>query len=277
MQFNLTLRCLDPNPVLPLNYQYEFSSWIYRVLGNADAEYAQFLHEKGHQTPRNKSFKLFCFSQLYVPQMAIEGDRLLIKSPLVQFRLSFYIDRTAEEFIKGLFRQQEFRVGDRRSQVRFVVESVQVEVPERPATGQVLKVSTLSPMVVGRHEGPDKHDTYLHPNDPDFAPLLYFNLMEKYEAASGNAIPVWWDARRFGFRVLSENIRSQLIAIKVRTPQESKIKGYRFDFELDCPPELQEMGLYAGFGRYNAQGFGFGQVLRERREIPTFNRQKERV
>ena len=77
MQFKITLRCLDSEPVLPVNYQYELSAWIYRVIRYADADYAEYLHRNGHRTPERKSFKLFCFSHLDVPQRRIEGDRLL--------------------------------------------------------------------------------------------------------------------------------------------------------------------------------------------------------
>lgn len=77
MQFRINLRSLDPNPVLPVNYQYELSAWIYKVIQNADADYAAFLHRHGHPAGR-KSFKLFCFSQLQVSQYRVEGDRLLV-------------------------------------------------------------------------------------------------------------------------------------------------------------------------------------------------------
>ncbi|HRI59313.1 MAG TPA: hypothetical protein PK228_06310, partial [Saprospiraceae bacterium] len=114
MQFKITLRCLDEKPVLPVNYQYELSAWIYKVLQNADAEYAAFLHRHGYTTGR-KSFKLFCFSQLNVPRRSIEGDRLHILSREVSFTIGFYLDRAAEEFVRGLFSEQQFSLGDRTS------------------------------------------------------------------------------------------------------------------------------------------------------------------
>lgn len=259
MQFKLTLHCQDRDAVLPVNYQYELSSWIYRVLHDADAGYADFLHRKGYTSGR-KSFKLFCFSQLQVPKRRIEGDRLHILSREVSFRIGFYLDRAAEEFVRGLFQEQTFRLGDRISQVRFGVQTVEMLPPALPASPGPVHIRLLSPLVIGR-KNVDGNDDYLHPDDPDFGPLLFLNLQEKYAAATGQATPAWWDAARFGFRPVGQPPKSQLITIKSGTAAETRVRGWRFDFDLDAPGELVEVGMLAGFGRMSAEGFGFGEVV----------------
>ncbi len=58
MELRLTLKCLDTTPVLPINYQYELSAWIYGVLRKADAAYATFLHHRGYSAGQ-KLLELF--------------------------------------------------------------------------------------------------------------------------------------------------------------------------------------------------------------------------
>ena len=256
MQFKITLRCLDDHPVLPINYQYELSAWIYKIIQHADAAYAAFLHQHGHQTGR-KTFKLFSFSQLHISKRRIEGDRLHIDSREISFTIGFYLDRTAEEFVRGLFSEQQFRLGDRISQARLQVETVEVLPMTLPTDNRPVRIHTLSPLVIGRKKE-NGHDDYLTPDDPDFAPLLFLNLLEKYRAATGSEPPPYWDTTRFGFRVVGPRPRSKLVSIKAGTPAQTKVKGYLFDFELDAPRELVEVGLLAGFGRMNGEGFGCG-------------------
>lgn len=262
MQFNIILQCLDPQPVLPVNYQYELSAWIYRVLQNADANYAAFLHQRGYQSGR-KSFKLFCFSQLNVPQREIRGDRLHILSRQVSFVIGFYLDRAAEEFVRGLFQEQQFSLGDRVSRVRFAVQSVEMRPSQMPDSPGPLRIRTLSPLVVARKRLDNAPDEYLHPDDPDFSRLLFLNLLDKYAAATGTSIPAWWDAARFGFRPVGQAPRSKLITIKSGTQAETRVKGWMFDLELDVPRELLELGLLAGWGKHNAEGFGCGAILQK--------------
>jgi hypothetical protein len=50
--------------MLPMDYQYYISAWIYKVLYQADEDFALFLHEKGYGKNDPKLYKLFCFSPL---------------------------------------------------------------------------------------------------------------------------------------------------------------------------------------------------------------------
>lgn len=263
MHFRITLHCPDEHPVLPINYQYALSAWIYKVLQNADAEYAAFLHQKGYHSGR-KSFKLFCFSQLFIPKLYVEGDRLHIQSPEISFTIGFYLDRPAEEFIRGLFAEQRFSVGDRHSRVNLIVRTVEVTPLQLPEGNAPVRIHTLSPVVISRKRPDQSPDEYLHPDDPDFARLLFLNLLEKYAAATGREAPSWWDTTRFQFTPTGSAPRSKLVTIKSGTIAQTKVRGWLFDFDIDAPKELIEVGLSAGWGRMNAEGFGFGQIATPR-------------
>ncbi|GAB4499823.1 MAG: CRISPR-associated endoribonuclease Cas6 [Saprospiraceae bacterium] len=266
MQFKITLRCLNEKPVLPLSYNYELSAWIYRVLQNADAGYSAFLHQRGYSTGR-KSFKLFSFSQLNVPKRSIEGDRLHIQSREISFVIGFYLDRTAEEFVRGLFQEQQFSLGDRLSRARFAVQTVEMRPPQLPNGPEPVRIRTLSPLVIARKRPDNAPDEYLHPDDPDFGGLLLLNLLDKYAAATGHEPPRFWDAAQFGFRPVGPAPKSKLVTIKSGTLAQTRVKGWMFDFELDVPRELLEVGLLAGFGKENAQGFGCGAILQKNEKV----------
>ena len=69
---------------LPINYQYELSSFIYHTLACANAEYSTWLHENGFVTD-TKRFKLFSFSNLIFPAYKIVSDRIEILSERVAY------------------------------------------------------------------------------------------------------------------------------------------------------------------------------------------------
>ncbi len=256
MQFTLTLQTTSPQPVLPINYQYELSAWIYSVIEHADTAYAAFLHQQGYQTGR-KSFKMFSFGNLYVPKFEVRGDRLHILSREVQLPIGFYVDRTAEEFIRGLFATKTFRIGDRQSQATFVVNLIEMKTLP-PLRGDVpTRLRTRSPLVIAQKGADGGPDQYLPPDDPAFGPLLLANLMEKYRAATGQeALPPDWQPETWVYRPVGTPPRSRLVTMKAHTKAETRVRGYLFDFELVAPPALLEVGLLAGFGRHNAGGFG---------------------
>ncbi|MFA5535318.1 MAG: CRISPR-associated endoribonuclease Cas6, partial [Mariniphaga sp.] len=64
MRIKLTLNRTTKQRMLPMDYQYYISAWIYKVLFQADKNFAQFLHEKGYGQSDTKLYKLFCFSRL---------------------------------------------------------------------------------------------------------------------------------------------------------------------------------------------------------------------
>jgi CRISPR-associated endoribonuclease Cas6 len=68
MRFKLHMQLAGNRQILPLNYQYPISAWIYRVMANADNEFTRALHESGYKIENGKSFKLFTFSKLSFPR-----------------------------------------------------------------------------------------------------------------------------------------------------------------------------------------------------------------
>jgi len=257
MRLKLTLKRRGKSNTLPFNYAYPVSSWIYKVISKADGNYADFLHDRGYQVA-GKRFKLFTFSPLNIPNRDIpkKSDRIIINCDEITFVISFYMDKAAENFVMGLFKDQHFGLGDKISQVDFVVqhvESLPYEIKDIS-----LKFRTLSPLVVSR-KNERGNDDYLSPTDAGYEELFVKNLIDKYLATGNEYMPIW-ENESISFKLISPEPKSKLTTIKADTKEQTKIKGYLFDFELTAPKPILEVGYLAGFGRYNAEGFGCVEV-----------------
>ncbi len=241
-------------PEIPINYQYELSSWIYKTLNFGNPEFSEWLHSQGYIS-ENKSFKLFTFSHFNIEKFRINKDRLQILSPEISLTLSFLPIKAIETFVMGIFKNQKFGIGDKQSQVDFVVKSVE-RMPE-PEFIKKMKYRCISPIFIDKIIDEQKHKSFLSPEQEGYEELFSTNLISKLlahrEFSSINPSEI--KIKHFG------KIRKKGIAIKANTPQETKLIGYMFDFELQAPPELQRIGYYAGFGRLNSQGFGCCELI----------------
>jgi len=110
MRFILTLNRTTKQRMLPMDYQYYISAWIYKVLKHAYKEFADFLHEKGYGQSETKLYKLFCFSQLNFgkPKLWKEKRVFEISNHEIELHISFDVTEVATNFIKGLFMLQKF-------------------------------------------------------------------------------------------------------------------------------------------------------------------------
>lgn len=254
MRFELNLK-LKHGRELPCNYLYELSSLIYNILQAGDAEFTDWLHNKGF-CKEKKAFKLFTFSNLFIPHFEIIGDRIRILSDNVRLIISFYPIETIDVFIIGLFKNRTFTLGDQKSRVDFEILSIK-KLPE-PKFTSILHFKSISPLFI-EEQFSDSHKTnHLSPENPKFAELLHSNLLEKYRAFYGIEPDPSWCLTQI--RLLSVP-KAKTITIKSGTPQETKIKGYMCCFELNGIPELLRIGYYGGFGRLNSQGFGCVELI----------------
>lgn len=254
MRFLVKLISEKPE-VIPINYQYPLSAAIYRIIAKGDADYANFLHEKGY----GKKFKFFSFSQITCP-FKIEADRLLLQSNELSFQITFHLPKAAESFIKGLFQSEKLAIADRISKGRFTVQSIETlpspleSYKENEITQVVLR--PLSPVVAGLMKDNGKYD-FLPPDDPRFAESLIYNWRSKIETcydkatAQGALLIMEQKARKLP-------PRSRLITVKAGTEAETKIRGWmNVDLSVTAEKRFIEILLNAGVGLYNAQGMGY--------------------
>jgi CRISPR-associated endoribonuclease Cas6 len=174
----------------------------------------------------------------------------------------FYLPIAAENFIRGLFLNQQLEIADNRSKVLFHVQRVESLPAFTDAGSDPVFLQPLSPIVTGRKNERGHYD-YRSPQDEDFAACLYYNWMEKC-AAVGLQVAVGDEEPEVNIDVLffKHPPQQRLITIKGGTEAETKIRGYtKFRLAVSAPVEILEVALGAGLGLHNAQGMGCVGVL----------------
>lgn len=253
MRIALTLIFASSEKVLPINYQYEFSAWVYKMIHFGNSDFASWLHNKGYGQ-NGKFFKLFTFSNIEAERYKVIEDRYKILSDDARLILTFHVDEAVQHFITGLFQNNTFSIGDRKSRVDFEVKSVEAAQP--PVFVDKMRFKTLSPVCVSRRVelNGNLHTEYLAPEHPEYEQRFFENLFMRYAAVNGleESSGVIKNCRL----KLTSKAKSRLIKIKADTPQETRIRGYLYDFECQAPAALLKFGYEAGFGEKNALGFG---------------------
>lgn len=255
MRFKLTLQVLPEvaGRDLPLNYQYELSSAIYKILAKSDQEYASWLHENGYQDDGEKKFKLFSFSRLIISKWQIQKgtDRLRILSDRVEWLLSFLPIKSTEKFVQGIFLNQRMAIGDRQSCVQFVINGV--EVVQAPLIRENMEFETMSPMTLRCWHADTCKSEYISPVDPRASQAILTGLLSRYRAIHG--VDFSEDAD-YEYVVLNTP-KSALIKIKAGTPNQTFVKGYMCRFQIKVAKPLMEILYESGIGELCSQGFGF--------------------
>jgi CRISPR-associated endoribonuclease Cas6 len=252
MRFKITFNRTGKQRMLPMDYQYYLSAWIYKVIGKADHEFAAFLHTEGY-SDGHRRFKLFNYSPLDFGKPVLWKEKSLfeIKTDRLTLKVSFQLSDAAEKFIIGLFNNQQAYIGDQFNGLDLTVS--QVERLSDPEIRQTMFYRAVSPVVVSRLAGGDQYAQYLSPEDAAYADLLKSHFLNKYQTVP-HAEPLP-EAFEFEFRLMSDP-RSKLITVKPYTPQQSKVRGYVYDFELTAPVEIHRLLLSSGTEK-GSMGFGW--------------------
>lgn len=257
MRFKITLNRTGRQRMLPVDYQYYLSAWIYKVIGRADPEFSSFLHTEGY-TAGYKQFKLFNYSPLNFGKPTLWKEKSLFEIHTDQLFLSvsFHLAEAAEKFIIGLFNNQQVYVGDQFNGLDLVVSQVE-RLPE-PDLKSTMNFRAVSPVVISLKDENSKYARYLSPVDDGYIDQVRKSLWTKY-----NSIPnITSQPGELNFRFkLKGGSKSKLVTIKPYTPEQSKVRGFVFDFSLTCPIEIHQLILATGIGEKNSMGFGWVEIV----------------
>jgi CRISPR-associated endoribonuclease Cas6 len=242
--------------MLPMDYQYYISAWIYRVLYKADKEFATFLHDKGYGNSPNKLYKLFCFSRLNFgkPKLWKEQKLFEITAHEIELQISFDVPEIASYFVKGLFMEQEFFLGNKFNGIDFKV--VRVETLPEPAFTETMNYTLQTPWVVSRKMEGCKQPKYLAPNDDGFVEYSLKHLTEKYK----NNNKAELDSDNLHFSPAEKYKRSGFL-IKNGDKAQTRVIGNLFDFKLTAPIEIHKMIWNAGCSEKSSSGFGWVEII----------------
>jgi len=144
MRIKISFELPGSRQVLPLNYQYPLSAWIYKVLQTNDSKFSDFLHEIGFRLENQKAFKLFTFSNFQIPAggwWILKGtDRMEIFSSEASLIVSIMIPEVMENFVAGLFNNQKAEIGDRISKVEMEVQAIDMIREHQPTGKEIICV-----------------------------------------------------------------------------------------------------------------------------------------
>lgn len=237
---------------IPINYQYPLQCAVYNILSKSDVEFTTHLHDHGYQhADGGKIFKLFTFSNLIVPNYGIdrERERLIIKSDLVYLYISFQPEKDTQQFIQGIFAQQSFRIYDYMSETEFIIREVQVMKPLEYSLEDVF--STMSPVCISLRNDRGYMD-YLRPDHPLYETGILTGLLSRYKVINGKE----YEGETYCHIKLLSEPKSALISIKAGKQNGSRVRGFRYKFQIDLPEPLMQIAWESGLGEKGSMGFG---------------------
>jgi len=261
MRIKLTLQPFDKESSIPLNYQYYLSSAIYRIIEQSSTEYATQLHNAANLN-FGKSFKHFCFSQLYPQHSFVKDGAIHLNGDRIIWYVGMSIDDTLKHFIVGLFEKREFFIGNDRN--RFMVQFVEL-LPE-PKYTQRMNFRMLSPVTASipvKNFG-KLQARYLFADDPQLSDILRSNILERYKALyhrlpENQSFFVKPDAEYIDKRGGAQKV-SKLITIKEGTEAETRVRGFLCPLTIEGNPELIKLAYDSGLGEKGSMGFGMLEV-----------------
>jgi len=268
MRIKLTLQPKDRSYAIPINYQYPLSAAIYNILNQASPDYADFLHKKGYLSPTGKPMKLFTFSRIWCPNIQRKGVTLNIglRSTCTFQIASPMLEDFVNNFVIGLFQQQEIEIGGPHAVGRFMI--TQVETLAEPEFKPEMKFRCLSSIVASaKHEHKGKKTIYyIRPGDPQLNDAIRKNLIQKYNTIyqhpPGNDQLNFVLDEKYIQRKGGYNKISKLITIKEGDElEQTRVKSFICPFTLKGSTELMQVAYDCGVGEKNSMGFGMIEVV----------------
>jgi CRISPR-associated endoribonuclease Cas6 len=260
MRFSIQFTRTSGYDLLPMDYQYFISAWIYKTIKLSNDEFASFLHDRGYGSDEGKLFKLFCFSRLeFGKPLLLPAEKLFqISASTLRLLISFDIPITASHFIEGIFKDQEFYLGDKLHGLNLRVTTVEL-LPE-PAFHETMHYRLLTPWVVSIKEEGKPQPVYLAADDERFYTMAARHLAEKHNLTHTETPTV--KQEQIVIRRINGFKRSGFV-ISPGTPRETRVVGNLFEFTLTAPISIHQMAWNAGISEKSSMGFGMVEVKKE--------------
>lgn len=260
MRIRLTLQAIsrDSKIEIPINYQHPLQHAVYKILSKSDVVFSSRLHDRGYQyKDGGKIFKLFTFSNLIVPHFGIdkERERLIIKCNRVYLYISFQPEKDMQRFIQGIFAQHSFCICDGLSEAEFFIQDVLIMKPLEYSCNDTFQ--TMSPICISLRNDHGNMD-YLRPDHPLYEKGILSGLLSRYKVIYGKE----YEGETYcHLKVLCEP-KSALISIKSGHSDGTRVRGFRYKFQIDLPEPLMQIAWESGLGEKGSMGFGMIEKLK---------------
>jgi CRISPR-associated endoribonuclease Cas6 len=260
IQFSLTCQ---KGTIIPINYQYEVSSWVFETLSKAGGDLCTWVEEKGFDL-RKKNYKFFTFSPLAIFPYEMDQQRqeFRLLGNQVKISISLYLEPMFEHQVVGLFRQTPLRLGKLNgAQGQFEVKHWQI-LP-RPNFREMMQFRCISPISVTSVDEVKGNNPYLMPDSEDYDMCFFNHAIRRFKASvqyrSLSEKKMLDPSYPLHFKLQSQP-KSRLIHLRSHVDGPLQLRGFAYDFELAMTPLLYEFCYYAGFGENAHLGFGFADL-----------------
>lgn len=230
VRFNLKL---DSPGLLPFDYHYFLSSFLYKEIEKVDPALFDKIHNNQLKID-GKPFKPFVFSSPFFE------NKTLVKTHgfLVEGLGSLYVG-TGDEKLLSIFKniKNDIRIGN---------TLIKIERAKLFKTRQNNRFQTLSPVTVSTII--DGERTMAHPEHPQFMDGIKKNLKKKYKYLHNEIL----SDEDFDIKLLHTDKKGYLNKYKDRY-----VKSYRCQFDISGSKKLNDTITSLGLGHFNSMGYGF--------------------
>jgi len=229
---------------LPIHYNSIIQAAIYNSI---TPELAAFLHDQGFKYEK-RSFKLFSFSRIMGQYVFNKKSKELLFPNDFSLHITSPVSIFCEELANIMLFSGNVKLGST------IVNVDKVEVFNPQVSSESAYFRTLSPIVVystlSKSNG-KKYTCYYQPNDNDFKRQIGDNLNKKYYSLFRKEPP----SNSFSIEK-TWSVRQNIMIYKGFI-----IKGYTCNLKVQAPREILKLGLDAGLGAKNSQGFGCVDII----------------
>lgn len=256
-KFSLQVNGEVSGNILPIGYQQQLTQQVTSLLKSDQQSYRNWLASNGVKDDP-AGYNVMAVSNLYIPKIIVEGDRLKICVPRIQFWISVILDIGTKDFLCSCMLDKEFVIGDWQSAVHFRISEIEEVSPVE--YHELMEYQTLSPIVVKAYRANHTLE-YLNPNTYVYSEFMVEELIERWERFYGCQ---YMGRRDFRFTLLMPERRKSVPVVN-ESNVPVKVVGYMMKFRLEMSPELQEFAYVTGLGYEIKNGFGFIELIRKRK------------
>ncbi len=265
MRLKVTLRVDEPTAVA-FDHQHYLMALIYNLLDHSDADYAQFLHDKGytHRDEPGRAFKMFHFSGLRTRARRLQGGVIVFMPGRAEWFIGSPVPLFLQNLAGALTQAARIRVGESRFHVAAIETIAAPEFQEGRA-----QFSCLSPIVaaVRRPEEEGGGTYYLRPKTDRnaFEAAIRTNLIRKHRVLYGmdphdDTLRLLFDARYLE-RDAHQGTRKVCV-------NGIDVIGAFCPLEIECAPPLLRLLWDCGVGEKNSSGFGMVEAVGSSQSFP---------
>lgn len=230
--------------LLPVHYNHIIQAFIYN---NIDRNLGEFLHDNGFIS-KGRVFKLFTFSRI-LNRGKKENDSFNFGKK-IEFIVSSPLDNFCKSIANSMLQKEDLFLGGNS------IKAEEIQIHNNKVDDNQIEVETLSGIVAYStflKADKGKYTHYFMPEEKDFNRIVSENLVKKYNALHNTDLSF-----HEGIEIIPLDKPRQILTYY----KNFIIKCANGKFLIKGDKRLLQLGLDAGFGSKNSQGFGCVRIYK---------------